>query len=126
MAAITSKTGIVNDLLVGLVALGKVSMLTNSKPVLSADLCTPTHSLSLRCSNRLEGPRVDQEMKRRRMKASISSPSPLPGPQDEDEIEMTHGGRSTRTGDSASSTGGEGIDAGLHKYGLAGTTFLGE
>lgn len=71
-----------------------------------------------RCSKNLERRHADTEMKRRRVKASISSPSPLP--QTTEELMQRV------RGDSGSSGFVDGIDADLHKYGLAATTFLGK
>ena len=75
-------------------------------------------SLYYRCRKNLERNHVDSEMKRRRTKASISAPSPLP--QTTEEILQRI------RGDSGSSGFVEGIDADLHKYGMAATTFTGE
>ncbi len=57
-------------------------------------------------------------MKHRRMKATISAPSPMPQTAEEMSYRLR--------GDSASSGGGMEHNGGIHKYGMAATTFLGE
>lgn len=79
--------------------------------------------LLCRCRRTLEAPDPEDEIKRRRMKATISAPSPLPQTAEEMSYRLR--------GDSASSVrgdqyGGDFRNGGVHKYGMAATTFLGK